>query len=69
MNEDLLALLVCPRCHGELKPIHSGDGILTGLDCLPCRLRFPVEDDIPVMLLEEALPLPEGEEKGSRTEA
>jgi len=28
-----------------------------------------VEDDIPVMLLEEALPLPEGEEKGSRTEA
>ncbi|MFQ5352912.1 MAG: Trm112 family protein [Candidatus Binatia bacterium] len=53
LGDELLDLLVCPRCHGRLRL--SGDQ--TWLDCEACRLRFPVEDDIPVMLVEKAQPM------------
>ncbi len=49
----LLAILVCPRCKGAL--VHQAD--VPALDCPTCRLRFPVRDGIPVMLLDEATPL------------
>lgn len=49
----LLAVLVCPRCKGalEYRPVEGA------LDCLRCMLRYPVRDDIPIMLVDEALPL------------
>lgn len=47
---DLRALLACPQCHGEL---NDGDAVL---DCPACGLRFPVQDDIPVLLLDAAVP-------------
>lgn len=53
VSEELLALLVCPKCKGALEL--SGDG--GALDCDSCKLRFPIEDDIPVMLIEEAQPI------------
>lgn len=46
----LLEILVCPACK---KPVHltaSGNG----LKCDACRRVFPVKDDIPVMLIDEA---------------
>ena len=49
---DLLAILACPRCKGALQPTDSGEA----LGCPRCRLAFPVVEDIPVMLLEEAVP-------------
>lgn len=51
---DLLDLLVCPKCKGDLdyRPIPA-----ESLDCHVCRLRYTVEDDIPIMLIDEALPL------------
>ncbi|HLA89496.1 MAG TPA: Trm112 family protein [Gemmatimonadaceae bacterium] len=49
----LLAILVCPKCKGPLE-YREQDG---ALDCLACRLRYPVRDDIPVMLVDEATPL------------
>ncbi len=58
MNLDplLLEILVCPRCHSELA-VNAGT---QSLDCQnadgTCGLRFPVRDDIPVMLIDEALP-------------
>lgn len=50
--EELLEILACPRCKQELVPVHDRDR----LDCEQCRLSFPVRDDIPVMLIDEAEP-------------
>jgi uncharacterized protein YbaR (Trm112 family) len=50
MDPRLLEILVCPLCKGPLdyrKPQAE-------LVCKPCRLAFPIKDDIPVMLEEEA---------------
>ncbi|AJY68489.1 Trm112 family protein [Geobacter sulfurreducens] len=46
----LFEILACPRCTGEVKPVNNGSALV----CEACRLRFPVRDDIPVMLLDEA---------------
>jgi uncharacterized protein YbaR (Trm112 family) len=49
----LLAILVCPKCKGQLT-YRETEG---ALDCPVCHLRYPVRDDIPVMLVDEAKPL------------
>ncbi|MBT3316757.1 Trm112 family protein [bacterium] len=53
LDEKLLEILVCSKCHGELKvlPDHSA------LDCNDCKLRFMVENSIPNMLIPDALQL------------
>jgi uncharacterized protein YbaR (Trm112 family) len=50
ISEQLLEILVCPACHEkvELKP----DG--SGLKCVGCKRVYPIRDDIPVMLIDEA---------------
>jgi len=50
ISEQLLEILVCPACHAkvELRP----DG--NGLKCISCRRVYPIRDDIPVMLIDEA---------------
>jgi uncharacterized protein YbaR (Trm112 family) len=53
LDPTLLEILACPQCKGPLSPTPAGDG----LDCERCRLRYPVVDDIPQMLVEEAEPL------------
>ncbi len=50
LDETLLEILVCPKCKGELE-YRSEEGALL---CHKCRLRYKVEDDIPVMLIDEA---------------
>ncbi len=50
VSKELLDILVCPRCKGKIEPSPEGDG----LDCKACKLRFPIRDDIPVMLVGEA---------------
>ena len=58
MDNKLLDILVCPLCKGPLlyrKP--KGE-----LICKPCRLAYPVKDDIPVMLEDEARKIPPEEE-------
>jgi uncharacterized protein YbaR (Trm112 family) len=54
IHEELLQLLACPHCRGDLEP--SG-GRPEGLICPACSLLFPIRDGIPVMLPEEAIPL------------
>jgi uncharacterized protein len=50
ISKELLAILVCPVCK---KPVHLlQDGC--GLKCEACKRIYPVRDDIPVMLPEEA---------------
>ena len=57
LNQDLLDILVCPLCRGHLDPVDSEEG----LKCAACALVYPVREDIPLMLTEEAIPLPEWE--------
>lgn len=46
----LLEILVCPKCKQSLALNESQ----TSIDCRHCRLRYPVRDEIPVMLVDEA---------------
>jgi len=50
LSPDLLNMLVCPACKGEL----VYDAAAETLTCTACRLRYKVVDDIPVMLVDEA---------------
>jgi uncharacterized protein YbaR (Trm112 family) len=51
---ELKEILACPKCKGDLEFREAENEIL----CRACKLVFRVEEDIPVMLLEEARPLP-----------
>jgi LSD1 subclass zinc finger protein len=53
LSEDLLSVLVCPACRGDL----TYDREASTLTCPACRLRYRVVDDIPVMLVDQAEPL------------
>lgn len=60
MNPKLLEILVCPVCKSPLewkKPAQE-------LICHACRLAYPIRDDIPVMLEEEARQLSQEEAAG-----
>jgi uncharacterized protein len=50
MNIDpaLLEIIVCPSCHAKLNP--EGEELV----CTGCGLAYPVRDDIPVLLIDEA---------------
>jgi uncharacterized protein len=50
ISKELLEILVCPVCKAtlELKPDQSG------LRCVTCHRVYPVRDNIPVMLVDEA---------------
>ena len=53
LNPDLLEILACPKCKGELEYREAAAALL----CHDCRLRYRIEDDIPVMLIDEATPI------------
>jgi uncharacterized protein YbaR (Trm112 family) len=46
----LVKIVVCPICHGGFR----FNAELTKLECVGCGKRFRVEDDIPVLLAQEA---------------
>ncbi len=51
LSQDLLEILVCPKCKGDLEYRTEPSEELV---CHKCRLIFAVEDDIPIMLIDEA---------------
>ncbi len=53
MQKELLEILACPKCRGRLELIVENDKEI-GLLCKACALLYPIRDDIPIMLLEEA---------------
>lgn len=57
IKSELLAILACPACHGEIRHDEAKDT----LNCQnpECRRIYPIKDEIPVMLIEEAT-IPEG---------
>ena len=50
ISQELLQILACPACKAkvELKPDKSG------LKCVECKRVYPIRDDTPVMLIDEA---------------
>lgn len=50
MDKKLFEILACPQCKGKLKYDES----VAELICRPCGMAFPIRDDIPVMLENEA---------------
>ena len=52
LSKELLEILACPKCKGEILLNPEGDGLI----CKACALLYPIQEDIPVMLIEEALP-------------
>ena len=53
VDKKLLAILVCPICKAELEYDKSNDELI----CRAEKLAFPVRDDIPIMLIDEAKPI------------
>ncbi|HMK55806.1 MAG TPA: Trm112 family protein [Dissulfurispiraceae bacterium] len=53
LKKELLDILACPKCKGDLA-YREAENLLV---CEKCRLMYQIKDDIPVMIIEEALPL------------
>jgi uncharacterized protein YbaR (Trm112 family) len=51
ISQELLEILACPKCKGELQLTPKQDGLV----CRACRLQYRIEDDIPIMLIDEAV--------------
>ncbi len=50
ISEQLLEILVCPACRAKVELQPDGGG----LKCVECKRVYPIRDDIPVMLIDEA---------------
>lgn len=53
ISQDLLDILVCPQCKGPVILSEKKDGLL----CNECKLMYEIRDEIPVMLIDEAIKL------------
>ncbi len=53
LSQDLLDILACPKCKGNLRLTDKQDGLI----CDACKLLYQIKDDIPIMLIDEAQPL------------
>jgi uncharacterized protein YbaR (Trm112 family) len=53
VSQELLEILVCPKCKGEIYLTDTKDGLV----CDACKLEYEIRDDIPIMLIDEAKPI------------
>ena len=53
LKAELLEILACPKCKDRVVLDAKGEF----LRCERCKLQYPIRDDIPIMLIEEAIPL------------
>jgi uncharacterized protein YbaR (Trm112 family) len=51
VDPELLSILVCPECKAPVRLVKDD----TALKCDQCRRVYPIKDDIPVMLIDEAI--------------
>jgi uncharacterized protein len=59
LSNELLEILVCPKCHTKVVLNEAGDSLV----CATCKVRYRIDDGIPVMLIEEAIPLEASDSK------
>ena len=58
LDPTLLELVRCPQCRGELQvDAVAGPADEGGLTCVACALRYPVRGGVPVLLVDDAVPL------------
>lgn len=57
IDSDLLAILACPKCKEDIRLKEDQAGLI----CDSCKLMYPIKDDIPIMLIDEAIKLDEKE--------
>jgi uncharacterized protein YbaR (Trm112 family) len=50
ISQDLLDILACPKCKGVLRLVEKPESLV----CEACKLRYPIKEDIPIMLIDEA---------------
>lgn len=50
VRKDLLDILACPKCREKVTLSDDNNWLV----CEQCALRYPVEDDIPIMLIDRA---------------
>ena len=50
ISEELLEILACPKCKGNIHLNDAQDGLI----CNQCKLLYEIKDDIPIMLIDEA---------------
>jgi uncharacterized protein len=53
ISQELLEILACPKCKGDIYLNGDKDGLI----CEKCLLIYEIKDNIPIMLIEEAKPL------------
>lgn len=53
ISPELLEILACPQCKGDIHLNETEDGLI----CDNCSLMYPIKDDIPIMLIDEAIKL------------
>lgn len=51
LSKELLEILACPKCKGDLIYKEAENGLV----CEKCKLMYPIKNDIPVMLIDEAV--------------
>lgn len=50
ISQELLDILACPKCKGEVRLTENKDGLV----CENCKLLYDIREDIPIMLIDEA---------------
>lgn len=53
VSKELLDILACPKCKGNIQLNDTEDGLI----CETCKLLYEIRDDIPIMLIDEAKPM------------
>ena len=53
ISPELLEILACPKCKGDIYVNETDDGLI----CDHCKLLYEIKDDIPIMLIDEAKPI------------
>ena len=53
LSQDLLDILVCPKCKGDIKLNEEQNGLI----CEQGALLYEIKDDIPIMIIDEAKPI------------
>ncbi len=53
ISKELLEILACPKCKGEVHLNPAEDGLI----CDRCRLLYEIREEIPIMLIDEAKPI------------
>lgn len=53
IDDELLQILACPKCKGDIRLNEQKNGLI----CDKCKLMYEIKDDIPIMLIDEAIKL------------